>query len=146
MDIEYQVSVLAPFSIKDAQFAEDHKAPRFDLIAVGKDGKVYVIELKKGLNACKGKSGLQDHLACFSHTIRGSKAFVDEIGEILRQKHALGLLPLREIRCSEPTFVFAYAEKDGKTCADFVQEFRADLADVPVWELDREHHFRAFKK
>lgn len=117
LDLEYQVSELAPFRctyIKDGK--SKPKKPRFDIIAIDKSGQLVVIELKKGTKALDGTSGLKEHYDCYNASIgRNTNAFMTEMRRILEQKQELELLPSHiELKSSLPQFMFAftYADED----------------------------------
>lgn len=113
LDLEYAVSTNSAFAYNGK---ESKYVPRFDIIAIH-DGRLVVIELKKGLGAVSGTSGVRPHIDCFNHTIGRDTAglFVLEMRELLKQKQQLGLLDeslrIREIK---PAFFFAYADKNEK--------------------------------
>jgi hypothetical protein len=111
IDLEYQVSKESEFRCllkgKDGKF----KNPRFDIIAVNKDGKLCVIELKKGSGALRGTSGLKEHYDCYKQSIdRNHGPFMVEMKKMLKQKQDFGLIDKRvEIKSSIPEFMFAYS-------------------------------------
>ena len=111
LDLEYAVSRTSAFKYdgKEAKYV-----PRFDIIAIH-DGRLVIIELKKGLGAVPGTSGVGPHIDCFNHTIgRDTKnIFVSEMRELLKQKQQLGLLDESlMIEDAKPAFVFAFADKN----------------------------------
>ena len=61
LDLEYAVSRNSAFA-----YNGDKKkvVPRFDIIAIG-NGQIVVIELKKGLGATVGVSGIGPHIDCY---------------------------------------------------------------------------------
>lgn len=113
LDLEYAVSRRSDFHYD----GEKKKVvPRFDIIAIS-EGQIVVIELKKGLGATGGVSGIQPHIDCYDHTIgrdeRGK--FIQEMSQLLKQKQEFGLLDSKlEITNKSPTFLFAFADEDGK--------------------------------
>ena len=125
VDLEYAVSTTSNFKYNGDS---TKKVPRFDLIAVDKSGQLYVIELKTGLKAIDGNSGIRAHMDCFKHSI-GSDSnnnFINEMDELLEQKQKLKLIE-KDIRIDstkKPQFIFAFSEKvKGKRCYDeFVEE------------------------
>ena len=116
LDLEYAVSTDSSFKYNGS--VEDKKKPRFDIIAIHK-GQLIVIELKKGLNALEGKSGIVDHIDSYECTIGRDNLgdFLKEMKELLKQKKDLGILDKSlEITNESPKFVFAFAdEKSGDT-------------------------------
>lgn len=118
LDLEYAVSTDPSSSFKYNGSVEDKKRPRFDIIAIHK-GQLIVIELKKGLNALEGKSGIEDHIDSYECTIGRDNLgdFLKEMKELLKQKKDLGILDKSlEITNESPKFVFAFAdEKSGDT-------------------------------
>lgn len=115
VDLEYAVSRTSSFYY-DGPLKK--KVPRFDIVAVDKSGQLYVIELKTGLGAIDGDSGVVAHIDCFKHTIGRDKedAFVKEMVELLRQKQDLNLID-KDIYIDtkkKPQFIFAFSEKKGE--------------------------------
>ncbi len=119
LDLEYAVSKQSEFAYDGG---DDKKVPRFDIIAI-RNGRLFVIELKKGLGATPGKSGIEPHMKCYNHTIgRDDKhLFVKEMQALLKQKQELGLLDKTlTIEDTKPEFIFAFADKKDK---DDFEEF-----------------------
>lgn len=113
LDLEYAVSKQSKFKYDGG---DDKKVPRFDIIAI-RNGRLFVIELKKGLGATPGKSGIKSHMKCYNHTIgRDYKhLFVKEMQTLLKQKQELGLLDKTlTIEDTKPEFIFAFADKKDK--------------------------------
>ena len=115
VDLEYAVSTTSNFKYNGDS---TKKVPRFDLIAVDKSGQLYVIELKTGLKAIDGKSGIRAHIDCFEHSIgRDSKNdFINEMNELLRQKQELKLIDknVRIDKTKKPHFILAFSDEQGK--------------------------------
>ena len=123
VDLEYAVSKTSSFYYKGKL---EKKVPRFDIIAVDKTGQLYVIELKTGLKAIDGNSGIRAHMDCFEHTIgRDSKNdFINEMDELLRQKQELKLIEnnARIDTTKKPQLIFAFSDEPGKNqYEDFVE-------------------------
>ena len=113
LDLEYAVSRNSAF-----KYNGDKKkvVPRFDIIAIG-NGQIVVIELKKGLGATEGVSGIGPHIDCYDHTIGRDNGgeFVKEMRELLAQKQEFGLLDSKlKITKEKPKFIFAFSDEDGK--------------------------------
>ena len=113
LDLEYAVSRNSAF-----KYNGDKKkvVPRFDIIAIG-NGQIVVIELKKGLGATEGVSGIGPHIDCYDHTIGRDNGgeFVKEMRELLAQKQEFGLLDSKlKITKERPKFIFAFSDEDGK--------------------------------
>ena len=115
VDLEYAVSIDSLFSY-DGPLIK--KVPRFDIIAVDKSGQLYVIELKTGLGAIDGNSGICSHVDCFKNTIgRDSKNdFVNEMVKLLEQKIELNLIDnnVKIDKTKKPQFIFAFSDKPGE--------------------------------
>ena len=119
LDLEYAVSKQSEFAYDGG---DDKKVPRFDIIAI-RNGRLFVIELKKGLGATPGKSGIKSHMECYNHTIGRDDEhfFVKEMQALLKQKQELGLLDKTlTIEDTKPEFIFAFADKKDK---DDFEEF-----------------------
>jgi len=115
IDLEYGVSTLSGFECTFIpQGKEKPKKPKFDIIAIHKQGKLCIIELKRGKNALKGTSGLKEHWDCYQLSImRNHQSFMNEMNLILKQKKEFGLLNHDlEIKHPEPAFMFAYSYDD----------------------------------
>lgn len=113
LDLEYSVSRNSDFFYTGSL---DKAIPRFDIIAIH-NGQLVVIELKKGLGATGGLSGIKPHIDCFNNSIGKDTThlFVKEMKELLEQKKRIGILDKSlTIRDETPKFVFAFAEKDEK--------------------------------
>lgn len=142
LDLEYAVSSTSEYAYNGTL---DKKVPRFDIIAIHNE-RLVVIELKKGLGAVSGTSGVKPHMDCFDHTIGrdNDKLFVKEMQELLRQKQAFGLLDKTlEIKDEKPLFMFAYANESGKDeFADFVDRCRKEGYNNEFIYLDNDHKLR----
>ncbi len=113
LDLEYAVSRRSEFAYNGNL---NKKVPRFDIIAIH-NGQLVVIELKKGMGATDGTSGIDPHIKCFNGTIGCDKdgAFAKEMKKLLEQKQNLELLDKSlEIKDIKPKFIFAFADKDGE--------------------------------
>lgn len=118
IDIEYQVSTLSDFVCDYIPKGKNNpKKPKFDIIAINREGQTCVIELKKGADALSGSSGLKEHWDCYKSSIkRNWKPFIEEIKRVLSQKQELDLLNKKLIiKDIEPEFMFAYAYVDKPT-------------------------------
>lgn len=130
VDVEYAVSRNSKFRYDDYEEKKDKKVPRFDLIVVDTEGQLYVVELKTGLGSIGRKSGIEDHLDSFNHTIGRdvNKEFLEEMTDMLKQKKDLNLIDKQvEIDKSKaPQFIFAFSNKEGEDqYPEFVKECRA---------------------
>jgi hypothetical protein len=111
LDLEYAVSRRSEFAYNGGK---GKKVPRFDIIAIH-NGQLVVIELKKGMDATDGLSGVDSHIDCFNHTIgRDEKGiFIEEMKGLLKQKQDLGILDKSlKINSAKPQFIFAFADKN----------------------------------
>ena len=115
VDLEYAVSRTSSFYYDGKSIK---KVPRFDIIAVDKSGQLYVIELKTGLKAIDGNSGISAHIDCFKYTIKrdSNKDFINEMDELLKQKQELNLIDKNVFidKTREPQFIFAFSDEPGK--------------------------------
>ncbi len=111
IDLEYEVSTKSAFACKLKGANGKPKKPRFDIIAVDKEGKLCVIEFKKGSGALAGTSGLKEHYECYNHSIGlNHEPFMNEMKNLLKQKQSLNLIDKQvEIKSLAPEFMFAYA-------------------------------------
>ena len=115
VDLEYAVSTTSNFKYNGDS---TKKVPRFDLIAVDKSGQLYVIELKTGLKAIDGNSGIRAHIDCFKYSIEldSNNDFINEMYELLKQKQELKLIEnnARIDTSKQPKFIFAFSDEPGK--------------------------------
>jgi len=112
IDIEYEVSILCDFACSYIPDKKDKpKKPRFDIIAINKQGKLCVIELKKGIGALGNTSGLKEHWDCYQQSIgRNHQPFMSEMKNLLKQKQDFNLIDKQvEIKNPIPEFLFAYS-------------------------------------
>lgn len=142
IDLEYEISTLSDFACTFIPSGKDKpKKPRFDIIAVNKKGQLCVIELKKGIGALYGDSGLKEHWDCYQQSImRNYQSFMNEMRLILKQKKEFGFLPPSlEIIHPEPVFKFAYSYdvKDSFEIQDkaFAKEYEKIGQKIPVIKL-----------
>ena len=146
IDLEYQVSTenSCPFKYQksgtkyEGRFVSDNKtSPRFDIIAVrNRDHQLCVIELKKGIDAIYGLSGIGDHADSFEGSIeRDPKAFLEEIKGVVEDKKNMKLLSEDFfISDSAPEFIFAYSYNDDSLTKEqqeekFIEEWKRSRCD-----------------
>lgn len=144
IDLEYAVSRTSSFYYDGKSIK---KVPRFDIIAVDKSGQLYVIELKTGLCAIKGNSGIGPHIDCFTHTIgRDSKnEFLNEMDELLKQKRELNLIDKNVFidKARKPQFIFAFSDKQGENrYEDFVEACKDEGYNDKVIYLNDDYQLK----
>lgn len=152
LDIEYQISTLAPFSYRKSDACDTQTSPRPDIIAVDKAGQLYVIELKKGFDACFKKAGLRAHKQAYDNSIgRASEEFVREFINILEQKQAFGIAPEQLFidKIKAPIFIFAYAtdlKKPNHTMAKFERLCSSEgVGSIGILECRSDHKLVKYK-
>ena len=144
IDLEYAVSRKSSFKYDGAK---NKVVPRFDIIAVDKTGQLYVIELKTGLVAIKGNSGIGSHIDCYKHTIgRDSKnEFLNEMDELLKQKRELHLID-KNVSIDitkKPQFIFAFSDKQGENrYEEFVEACKNEGYNGKVIYLNDDHQLK----
>lgn len=116
LDLEFAVSNKSRYYYYHGQKKKSN--PQFDIIAICQ-GQLIIIELKKGMGALAGKSGIYDHIDSFLYTIGYNDCakweFIEDMKELLKQKQDLGILDKSIIINNEkPKFVFAFADEEGK--------------------------------
>lgn len=144
VDLEYAVSTTSNFKYNGDS---TKKVPRFDLIAVDKSGQLYVIELKTGLKAIDGNSGIRAHMDCFKHSI-GSDSnnnFINEMDKLLEQKQKLKLIE-KDIRIDstkKPQFIFAFSDEPGKNqYKEFVEACKERGYNDEVIYVDNDYQLK----
>lgn len=125
LDLEYQVSVRSKFAYcGERRCGKNHDSiprPRFDIVTVRKsDGKICIMELKKGTKALEDESGLGEHAESFESTVGHSKEkeklFVEEMRYVLKQMKSLGLIDKRvSINSDEVEYMFVFQENRKET-------------------------------
>ena len=115
LDLEFAVSSKSRYYYHGQKKKSN---PQFDIIAI-RQGQLIIIELKKGMGALAGKSGIYDHIDSFLYTIGYNDCakweFIEDMKELLKQKQDLGILDKSIIiNNEEPKFVFAFADEEGK--------------------------------
>lgn len=139
IDVEFEVSTQAGYKYQKLEkqrkgVDKNKKKPRFDIIAIrNKDHKLCVIELKKGIKALSGKSGLGDHADSFEGSVGGKyyKQFTKEVNNIIQSKKTLHLLS-EDFKLvdteTQPEFLYAYSydgsDKEGQR-RDFLSQQKA---------------------
>ena len=133
IDVEYAVSRNSIFHYNNVE--TDKKVPRFDLIVVDATGQLYVVELKTGLGSINGKSGIEDHIDSFIHTIGRDengefREFLKEMSKMLEQKKELKLIGENVIidEDKKPQFILAFSNKKGENNKynEFVKKCRGE--------------------
>lgn len=140
LDLEYAVSTNSPFSYNGTK---NKVRPRFDIIAIdNKTHHLCAIELKKGMGATGGVSGIEPHIDCFTHTIgRDNEGlFLDEMKKLLEQKQAFGYICKEMFIADCPTeFVFAFADIPGENkYAEFIKSCKGQGFDGKIIYLDKD--------
>tara|TARA_Y100000589_G_scaffold208725_1_gene196867 strand:- start:33 stop:893 length:861 start_codon:yes stop_codon:yes gene_type:complete len=151
LDLEYQVSTKSDFSCSYPAGGESFKKPRFDIIAVNKDGKLCIIELKKGTGALESTSGLKEHYDCYLASVgRNPKPFLNEMKNLLDQKKELGLMDFEcEIKHEEIEFMFAYAfdKSDKQTQKNkFLDVYSTIGVDLKILWIEENEKFMLLDK
>ncbi len=151
LDLEYQVSTKSDFSCTYPAGAKSFKKPRFDIIAVNKDGKLCIIELKKGTGALEGTSGLKEHYDCYLASVgRNPKPFLNEMKNLLDQKREFNLIDSAcEIKHEEIEFMFAYAfdKSDKQTQKNkFLDVYSTIGADLKILWIEENEKFMLLDK
>ncbi len=109
IDIEYAISTKYDYFCEMQSDKGNFKVPRFDIIAINREGQVCVIELKKGLQALKGTSGLGGHLQSYNSSIaRNQKSFINHICTLNEQMKELGFQNREIMNMDTVKFMFAY--------------------------------------
>lgn len=140
VDIEYQVSDKSEFVYTNL-FTHNKKKPRFDIIAINKNKQLCVIELKKGINALIGKSGLLSHWDSYLYSIgRNPTPFIEEMILLVKQKKEFNLIDkhLNE-EIKEVQFIFAYAYDLNSTDEQdkvFENEYKKIKENIKVLKLN----------
>lgn len=121
IDMEYQY--------KQSGILKSERLPftRIDLVAIEKKSKdIVLFELKQGINALNGNSGVDDHIEKMNKLIEDEKfrkALVEDVETIIKQKVKLQILSeevenwIDEIKKNvviKPMFIYVYSDKEEK--------------------------------
>ena len=94
LDIEYALSEYATYKLEGRP---GRKQPRLDVIALNRDGQLYVFELKYGMKSVAlEKAGAKEHKEDFDHSVGHDtkwKSFVSDIHQLFMAKKDSGLIP-----------------------------------------------------
>jgi hypothetical protein len=121
IDIEFAVSTAKPYNHTKDSKHPNGKIPKFDIIAVDKDGQLYAIELKANLAADNDDSeqSVDGHQNDFNKTIGSTDKdndFVEEMRNVLKLKQYFQLIDGSVcINNKVPKFAVAYTgDEEGK--------------------------------
>ena len=120
VDIEFAVSTLQPYNNARNPITGKKKICRFDIIAVDRTGRIYVIELKQNgkADSKENKANVQIHTEDFNNTVGQdvSRLFATEICNIVKTKQELNILSNNiSIDCAKkPIFAVTYSGSDSK--------------------------------
>lgn len=141
LDMEYQ--------FEQNQISKDkrEKAAIFDLLGIEREtGSIIFFELKKGMRATKGKSGIDDHIQDFDTYIKGRNSdifrtnLLRDIENIISDKRELGILSDFEkpINLSEvaPELIFIFHPDNPSEIEDFEKQLNKRCKLVCVSDVD----------
>lgn len=126
IDIEYKVSTESPFACTYIpKGSKVPKEPKFDILALDRNGVLCVMELKVGKGSLSGTSGLLEHYECFTNSVMLSpEPFIEEIKIMLKQKKELGIIDNSlEISEKNPEFMFIYCYDEKNSIVEQDYEF-----------------------
>ncbi len=107
----------------------------FDLLGIEMEtNKIVFFEVKKGMGATKGKSGIEEHISDFKNYLFGKNSdtfrtnLIQDIKNIIEDKAALGLLNslcLSEVyKQQEPELVFVFHPDNDSQIQEFSNELK----------------------
>jgi len=125
------------YAFEQNQIAKEHREKRavFDLLGIElKSNRIIFFEVKTGMGAIKGKSGIEDHTKDFSTYLKGknSKHFknnlIKDIKNIVADKIKLGLLHNFNISSDfgqiDPELIFVFHPENNSQIDDFSNELQ----------------------
>jgi len=107
----------------------------FDLLGVErKTNKIIFFEVKNGMGATKGKSGIEEHICDFKTYLNGKNSkyyrnnLIEDIRNIIKDKMQLGLLHKFQISENfgqlDPELIFVFHPDNSSQIADFTKELQ----------------------
>lgn len=151
LDLEYEVSSRSKFKYRGKDRVGKSKdslpTPRYDIVAIRKsDGKLCIMELKKGTNALRDKAGIGEHAERFENTAGKSpetiRHFVSEMKGVLKQMQDLKLIPQEvTILSDEIEYMFVMQEKASEDTPNQFDVFdEAYRTELPKYGITKEYH------
>lgn len=145
VDLEFAVSTLHPYN-HSTNDKGNKKVCRFDIIAVDRNGQLYVIELKQNNKADSEGNGsnVKVHTTDFNKTIGQDidNAFVSEISQIVSMKQQLGILSkdIMVDTAKQPIFAVAFSGENSK---EFNSKYEAEgLRVIRVISVDENKYLK----
>lgn len=142
LDIEYAISSLAKYK-KDG-VEKDSEQPRLDIIAIDRDGQLYVMELKYGMKSVNNESGIKPHIEDYYATVGNDSKWQDfnnDVSILLKRKQIDNLIPDNlTIANKKPKFAFILKidkDSDEKMFQDKLKE--NGLCDIPTIYLPKDN-------
>lgn len=123
------------YAFEQNQIEKDDREKRcvFDLLGIDREtGRIVFFEVKKGMGATKGKSGIEEHINDFKKYLIGKNAeanrknLIKDINNIIEDKTKLGIL--KDITFSDvnenlqPEFVFVFHPDNDSQIKRFSEE------------------------
>lgn len=134
LDIEYAISSNAPYAKKNS---DGKSQPRIDILAIDRNGQLYVMELKYGTKSTDNKSGISNHERDFNETVGDEnnwREFMIDVQVLFEEKKKQNVIAnnVELLAENKPVFAFVLKKEKEEDEEIFKNKLRKeDLLHVP---------------
>lgn len=120
LDIEYALPYESTYFNKEKYSRNQH--PRLDILAIDREGQIYVMELKYGMKSVNNDSGVKEHFKDFKNTIGHPEkweSFIEDVKVLFDYMKSHGYIEENMMMDTKKAPIFAFVmkmeKKDDKT-------------------------------
>jgi hypothetical protein len=135
LDIEYALSAHATYAKKNI---DGKSQPRIDILAIGREGQLYVMELKYGTKSTENKSGIAEHKRDFNETVGNEnnwRKFMKDVQVLFDEKKKQKVIAndVELLKENKPVFAFVLKKEKEEDEKGFKKKLEVkDLLHVPT--------------